>query len=628
MLANDNPRGFFTPQPLKLSGSPVPASQCKPPRPHSAGKQDLFHVIHKVPAGDSPYVRAKHVQLIEKDPSRAVSLFWAAINSGDRVDSALKDMAIVMKQLNRSDEAIEAIKSFRHLSPTDSQESIDNILIELYKRSGRIEEEIEMIEHKLKNIEEGIAFGGKKTKTARSQGKKVEITLEKEYSRLLGNLAWAHMHLKNYKSAEENYRKALSLEPDKNKQCNLAICLMHMNKIAEAKFLLQSIRASSDYREMDDSCHKSLERAMEMLTEFESQNGSMVAGGEICKGRTSSTSTLDVESDSKGGTVVRLSTVDKLKRDSVSCWRKYGGGHLESSPGGGPFTQPRRCAAAWSSFNNNGHQKKGGWSKTSRKLSFESNSNTTCIFLPPPSTNEKLLRSDLGHWKNCNVMKTQSTLPKMIHDEKWRRDYYSLQNDKKKFMESISFALEEESPTVDFSSAPHFLTQNSELLDTTEHLNLIGTEKSANNEKQQSKKSWADMVEEEDEQEDMQSFETQSNKSSNSQELRDDEEEFNDENADCNVIREIPSLKNLAENISQSLETLDLNGGYYTQPEQSTDGIDTWPSSPFHGQLNFEIVKLVPPEGGDLTIQTPLRLLKRRNRLQVFQDITPDSPRF
>lgn len=60
-------------------------------------------------------------------------MFWAAINAGDRVDSALKDMAVVMKQLNRSDEAIEAIKSFRHLCPYDSQESLDNILIELYK---------------------------------------------------------------------------------------------------------------------------------------------------------------------------------------------------------------------------------------------------------------------------------------------------------------------------------------------------------------------------------------------------------------------------------------------------------------------------------------------------------------
>ena len=73
------------------------------------------------------------LQLIERDPNRAISLFWAAINSGDRVDSALKDMAVVMKQLNRSDEAIEAIKSFRHLCPQEAQESLDNVLVELYK---------------------------------------------------------------------------------------------------------------------------------------------------------------------------------------------------------------------------------------------------------------------------------------------------------------------------------------------------------------------------------------------------------------------------------------------------------------------------------------------------------------
>ena len=72
-------------------------------------------------------------QLVDKDPGRAISLFWAAINAGDRVESALKDMALVMKQLNRSDEAIEAIRSFRHLCPSDSQDSLDNILVELFK---------------------------------------------------------------------------------------------------------------------------------------------------------------------------------------------------------------------------------------------------------------------------------------------------------------------------------------------------------------------------------------------------------------------------------------------------------------------------------------------------------------
>ena len=73
------------------------------------------------------------MQLIDKNSSKAISLFWAAINAGDRVDSALKDMAVVMKQLDRAEEAIEAIKSFRHLCPFESQESLNNVLVELYK---------------------------------------------------------------------------------------------------------------------------------------------------------------------------------------------------------------------------------------------------------------------------------------------------------------------------------------------------------------------------------------------------------------------------------------------------------------------------------------------------------------
>ena len=72
-------------------------------------------------------------QLIDKNPSKAISLFWAAINAGDRVDSALKDMAVVMKQLDRAEEAIEAIRSFRHLCAFESQESLNNVLVELFK---------------------------------------------------------------------------------------------------------------------------------------------------------------------------------------------------------------------------------------------------------------------------------------------------------------------------------------------------------------------------------------------------------------------------------------------------------------------------------------------------------------
>lgn len=44
-----------------------------------------------------------------------------------------------------------------------------------------------MLKHKLENIENGIAFGGARTKMARSQGKKIQITIEQERARLNTN---------------------------------------------------------------------------------------------------------------------------------------------------------------------------------------------------------------------------------------------------------------------------------------------------------------------------------------------------------------------------------------------------------------------------------------------------------
>lgn len=42
-------------------------------------------------------------------------------------------MAVVMKQQDRAEEAIEAIKSFRDRCSKQAQESLDNVLIDLYK---------------------------------------------------------------------------------------------------------------------------------------------------------------------------------------------------------------------------------------------------------------------------------------------------------------------------------------------------------------------------------------------------------------------------------------------------------------------------------------------------------------
>ncbi|KAE8693477.1 Protein POLLENLESS 3-LIKE 2 [Hibiscus syriacus] len=237
-------------------------------------RSESFHAIHKVPVGDSPtpYVRAKNVQLVEKDPERAIPLFWAAINAGDRVDSALKDMAIVMKQQNRAEEAIEAIKSLRSRCSDQAQESLDNILLDLYKRCGRLDDQIALLKNKLYLIQQGLAFNGKRTKTARSQGKKFQVSVEQEATRFLGNLGWALMQQNNYVEAEDTYRRALSIASDNNKMCNLGICLMKQGRITEAKETLRRVKpAVADGLRGVDSHLKAYERAQQMLKDLESE---------------------------------------------------------------------------------------------------------------------------------------------------------------------------------------------------------------------------------------------------------------------------------------------------------------------------------------------------------------------
>ncbi|KAL3517782.1 hypothetical protein ACH5RR_020371 [Cinchona calisaya] len=233
----------------------------------SNNKNDmLFHVVHKVPSGDGPYVRAKHAQLVQKDPESAIVLFWKAINAGDRVDSALKDMAVVMKQLDRAEEAIEAIKSFRGLCSKQAQESLDNVLIDLYKKCGRVDEQILLLKQKLRMIYLGEAFNGKPTKTARSHGKKFQVSIKHETSRILGNLAWAYMQKSNYISAEVVYRKAQMIEPDANKACNLCHCLIKQVRYDEARLILEDV-LQGKHPGSDDLRTRS--RAQELLLELQ-----------------------------------------------------------------------------------------------------------------------------------------------------------------------------------------------------------------------------------------------------------------------------------------------------------------------------------------------------------------------
>lgn len=241
-------------------------------------KTDTFHRLYKVPLGDAPYGRAKQLQvplgdtpygrakqlqLREKDPAGAILWFREAINAGDRVDSALKDMAVVMNQQNQPLEAIEAIKSFRHLCSKQAQEPLDNVLIDLFKKCGRFAEQISLLKHKLCLIQQGAAFNGKSTKTARSHGRKFQASVKQETTRVLGNLGWAYMMQHDYCSAEIVYRKAQALEPDDNKACNLSVCVMRQGKVEEALGLLQGVLNNNK-----GGKSKSLDRVEALLKEI------------------------------------------------------------------------------------------------------------------------------------------------------------------------------------------------------------------------------------------------------------------------------------------------------------------------------------------------------------------------
>ncbi|KAJ9565099.1 hypothetical protein OSB04_001065 [Centaurea solstitialis] len=229
-------------------------------------EEDQFHIIHKVPYGDGPYVKAKHAQLVERDQEGAIVWFWKAINAGDRVESALKDMAVVMKQLDRTEEAIEAVKSFRGLCPKTAQESLDNVLIDLFKKCGKVDEQIALLKQKLRMIYRGEAFNGRPTKTARSHGKKFQVSVRQETSRILGNLGWAYMQKSNFMAAEVVFKKAQMIDPDANKACNLGLCLMKQARYDEARSVLQHV-VNRELPGFDDI--RTINRARELLIEAE-----------------------------------------------------------------------------------------------------------------------------------------------------------------------------------------------------------------------------------------------------------------------------------------------------------------------------------------------------------------------
>ena len=59
-------------------------------------KRPSTYAKYPIPRGNSFYAEAKRAEYIEKNLEKAASLYLKEIHSGDRKESAVKDLAVVM----------------------------------------------------------------------------------------------------------------------------------------------------------------------------------------------------------------------------------------------------------------------------------------------------------------------------------------------------------------------------------------------------------------------------------------------------------------------------------------------------------------------------------------------------
>lgn len=177
--------------------------------------------VSGVPRGSNPYARAKRVQLIEKDLERAAKLLRDAISQGDNAESAVKDLAALLVQLGRAEEAIQVLE--RNRKRMQDQQSVDNMLIDFYQNVGQHDRAISLLEKKLS-----------------------QTTTEGKRASILWQIAISYLRKEDYVQAEQKFREVLRLQPDnRTAQRNIAICLFKQSRYDEAQRVLNSILSAA-----------------------------------------------------------------------------------------------------------------------------------------------------------------------------------------------------------------------------------------------------------------------------------------------------------------------------------------------------------------------------------------------
>jgi len=177
-----------------------------------------------LPSGSNPFAQAVRARNLEKDLSKAVNLYRLAIKQNDHFESAVKNLASVLEQLGRVEEAIEVLQQYR--GEIANQKSVDNMLVILYQKA--------------KQYDKALVLFEKFKKTA-------DTTKKFQY---LWKIAYCETKQENYSRAEQSWKEILRREGGNvSVKRNLAICFYKQDRIDEAENILNQIqKASSDSR--------------------------------------------------------------------------------------------------------------------------------------------------------------------------------------------------------------------------------------------------------------------------------------------------------------------------------------------------------------------------------------------
>ncbi len=108
-------------------------------------KNDIQRLGIGLPKGSGPYARAKRAQLVDQDFVTAEKLLRIAIEREDKPESATKDLASLLQQQGRSDDALKLLESKRQ--EIKDATPYNNMLASLYQQIGYHSQAISLLEN-------------------------------------------------------------------------------------------------------------------------------------------------------------------------------------------------------------------------------------------------------------------------------------------------------------------------------------------------------------------------------------------------------------------------------------------------------------------------------------------------